>query len=81
LLFIPEDQKNFDKEKLKIYTQNGFVIENFQQKKLDLPEYFTLQRNGGIKTIISIEEDKIALISGSENNCFFAGINSSGKWK
>ena len=73
-IIYPKDQKNFNKEKLKIFTQNGFVIENFLQKKLDLPKYFTLQRNGGIKTIISIEENKIALISGSENNCFFAAL-------
>ena len=73
-IIYPKDQKNFNKEKLKIFTQNGFVIENFQQKKLNLPKYFTLQRNGGIKTIISIEENKIALISGSENNCFFAAL-------
>jgi hypothetical protein len=73
-IIYPKDQKNFNKEKLKIFTQNGFVIENFQQKKLNLPKYFTLQRNGGIKTVISIEENKIALISGSENNCFFAAL-------
>ena len=32
-IIYPKDQKNFNKEKLKIFTQNGFVIENFQQKK------------------------------------------------
>ena len=73
-IIYPKKQKNFDKEKLKIYTQNGFIIENFQQKKLDLPKYFTLQRNGGVKTIISINKNKIALISGKEKNCFFASL-------
>lgn len=70
----PIEQKSFNKEKLEIYTQNGFVIENFQQKKLELPKYFTLQRNGGIKTIMSVEGNKVALISGNENNCFFAAL-------
>ena len=73
-IIYPKEQKDFNKEKLKIYTQNGFVIENFRQKKLDLPKYFTLQRNGGIKTVISINKNKIVLISGKEKNCFFAAL-------
>ena len=68
----PEEEKIFSKEKLKIYTQSGFVIENFLQTKLSLPKYFTLQRNGGVKTIISVNNNKIALISGQEKKCFFA---------
>ena len=70
----PKKQKKFNKEKLKIYFQNGFIIENSSQRKLNLPKYFTLQRNGGIKTIISVEENKVALISGKEKNCFFAAL-------
>jgi len=70
----PTEQKIFDKNKLKIYTQNGFIIENFEQKKLNLPEFFTLQRNGGIKTVITVNEHNIALISGKEKNCFFASL-------
>ena len=60
----PTEKKIFNKNKLKIYTQNGFIIENFEQKKLNLPEFFTLQRNGGIKTVITVNEHNIALISG-----------------
>tara|TARA_B100000900_G_scaffold125921_1_gene106276 strand:- start:1190 stop:2440 length:1251 start_codon:yes stop_codon:yes gene_type:complete len=69
----PSDQK-FNKNKLKIYTQSGFVIENLKQKKLNLPKFFTLQRNGGIKTVITIDKNNIALISGKEKNCFFASL-------
>ncbi len=70
----PTEKKIFNKNKLKIYTQNGFIIENFEQKKLNLPEFFTLQRNGGIKTVITVNEHNIALISGKEKNCFFASL-------
>ena len=28
----PTEKKIFNKNKLKIYTQNGFIIENFEQK-------------------------------------------------
>jgi len=70
----PKNEKNFDISKLKIYMQRGFVVNKLNPEKLNLPNYFTLQRNGGIKTIISLKDEKIALISGSENNCFFAAL-------
>ena len=76
-----KDKKKFTKEKIKIYLQNGFTIENSKQKKLNLPKYFTLQRNGGVKTIMSVDGNEIALISGKEKNCFFCSINLSTKWK
>ena len=40
----------------------------------DVPKSFTLQRNGGIKTIISHKNERIALISNNEKNCFFASL-------
>ena len=67
-------EKNFDISKLEIFTQRGFVINNFNLKKLKLPKYFTLQRNGGVKTIISLNDERIALISGNEKKCFFASL-------
>jgi hypothetical protein len=73
-VIYPKGEQEFNASKLKIYTQRGFVINNFNSKKLNLPDYFTLQRNGGVKTIISLNDKKIALISGSEKNCFFASL-------
>ena len=64
----------FDKKKLEIYTQTGTLIQNLKSKKINLPKHFTLQRNGGVKTIISFNKKKIALISSSEKNCFFASL-------
>ena len=75
-LIYPKKSMKFDEKKLKIFTQNGFVFENLNQKKLKLPKYFTLQRNGGIKTIISYENENVALISGEENGCYFAALIS-----
>jgi hypothetical protein len=69
----PKDKK-FNKDEIIIYTQDGYIITNLRTQKIDLPNYFTLQRNGGVKTIISINENKIALISGNEGNCFFASL-------
>jgi len=64
----------FDQKKLEIYTQNGTLIQNLKSKKINLPKHFKLQRNGGVKTIISFNKKKIALISSSEKNCFFASL-------
>ena len=44
---------NFDEKNIEIYTQSGTLIKNLQSKKINLPNHFTLQRNGGVKTIIS----------------------------
>ena len=73
-VIYPKNELEFNASKLKIYTQRGFVVSNLNSKKLNLPEYFTLQRNGGVKTIISLNDEKIALITGSEKNCFFASL-------
>lgn len=73
-LIYPNNGLKFDIKKLKIFTQNGFLLENFSQKKILLPNYFTLQRNGGIKTIIFLENYSIGLISGEKNGCYFAAL-------
>jgi hypothetical protein len=73
-LTYPNNGLKFDIKKLKIFTQNGFLLENFSQKKLLLPNYFTLQRNGGVKTIIFVENNSIGLISGEKNGCYFAAL-------
>ena len=70
-----EDNKNvFNSNFLNIYTQNGFLISNKNVKKINLPNTFTMQRNGGVKTIIQNDEKKFALISNSKGKCFYASI-------
>ena len=65
----------FDEKKIEIYTQSGTLIKNLKSKKINLPNHFTMQRNGGIKTIISLNKKRMALISSSEKNCFFASYS------
>ena len=74
--FLIYKDKNdiFDENKLEIFTQNGILIKNLKPKKINFPDNFTLQRNGGVKTIISYNEKRIALISSREKNCFFASL-------
>ena len=77
----PKDIKKFNPLNLTIFTQTGFEINRSESKKINLPNYFTLQRNGGIKTIFHLEENAFALISGSESGCFFASIIFLGNGK
>ena len=74
IAFIINNADKFDAKNLEIYTQTGNLIKNLKTEKLDLPKHFTLQRNGGIKTIISFEGKRIALMSSSEKDCFFASL-------
>ena len=71
-----DNNTRFDEDKLQIYTQNGYLIKNLKPKKLKLPKTFTMQRNGGVKTIFIYNDNKFALISSSKINCFYASIIS-----
>ena len=70
----PNNIKKFDPLNLTIFTQTGMKIQRNKSNKINLPNYFTLQRNGGVKTIFYFKEKAFALISGSEGKCFFASI-------
>ena len=72
----PKTIKEFNPSNLTIYTQSGYVWNNSKVKKINLPSYFTLQRNGGVKTIISLDKNYFALMSGNKNDCYFASIIS-----
>ena len=51
-----ENNSYFDKEKMRIYTQNGYLIKDLNLYKLKLPSAFTMARNGGIKTIFTYQQ-------------------------
>ena len=66
--------KKFDIENLTIYTQNGNKIKNFKSQKLNLSENFTMQRNGGVKTMIFVKGKIFALISSKKKECYYASL-------
>lgn len=66
--------KKFSYEDLTIFTQNGNKIRNLKSQKLNLPSNFTLQRNGGVKTMIFIDDKSFALISSKDKDCYFASL-------
>ena len=73
---IHATNSKFNKSSLKIYTQNGFEIENLKPKKLNLPKNFTLQRNGGLKTVFTYKNKSFGLITATDNNCYYGSVVS-----
>ena len=74
--FITHDENNlnFDKTSLKIYTQRGYLSNNLKFEKLKLPKFFTTTKNGGVKNIFIYNNKEFALISSSKKECFYASI-------
>tara|TARA_B100000579_G_scaffold317097_1_gene266652 strand:+ start:2081 stop:3331 length:1251 start_codon:yes stop_codon:yes gene_type:complete len=74
--FIVHDDNfmEFDEKKLKIYYQNGYKDQNLTSERLNLPDIFTVARNGGVKTIFIYKEKEFAFISSLEQECFYASI-------
>ncbi len=72
-LVHPNNSK-FDPEKLVVYSQNGFVLKKLESTKINLPNTFTLQRNGGVKTVFFLDSEAFAFISAKKKNCFYASI-------
>ena len=70
----PNNIKKFDPINLTIFTQTGQKINKNESEKINLPNHFTLQRNGGVKTIFYLEDKAFALISSNERGCYFASI-------
>jgi hypothetical protein len=66
----------FNESSTKIYFQNGYMVDGGVSKKLNLPESFTLKRNGGIKTIFFNNKKSFALISSFDKNCYYASLIS-----
>ena len=73
-LIHDENVTNFDENSLKIYTQDGYLLEKSKRTKLNLPDTFTTLKNGGIKTIFIHNKSEFALISSLKNDCYYASI-------
>ena len=73
-LIHDENVLNFDANFLKIYTQDGHLLENYKTTKLNLPDTFTTLKNGGVKSIFIHNKSEFALISSLKNDCYYASI-------
>ena len=70
----PKNIEIFDPFNLTIFTYTGEKINKNKSEKINLPDHFTLIRNGGVKTIFYLDVKAFALISSNEKKCFFASI-------
>jgi len=73
-VLYPDKKLKFDPKNLIIYSQNGFIMKNLKSEKLNLPREFTLQRNGGVKTVFFSESESYAFLSAKKGNCYYAAI-------
>ena len=65
---------DFDESSIKIYTQSGYLVNQLKSEKLNLPNSFTLKRNGGVKTVFVHNNKAYALVSSSNKDCLYASI-------
>ena len=74
--FIVHDENvlNFNENSLKIYFQNGYLLKNSKLEMINLPNTFTTEKNGGVKTIFISNDKEFAFISSKKNKCFYSSI-------
>ena len=75
-ILYEENLSKLDLSRVKIFTHDGYVIENSKFQKLNLPDSFTMEKNGGLKTVFFNEGKSYGLISSQKDNCFYGSIVS-----
>ena len=76
--FIVHDDNilNFDKNSLKIYTQNGYVTNNLKFENLIYQNFLLLKKMGVSKLFFIYNNYEFGLISSLKGDCFYASIAS-----
>ena len=72
-------EKNFSKfnpSLMKIYTQGGYTIKNSKVKKISLTKSFTMDNNGGLKTVFFNEGKSYGLVASRKGDCLYGSIVS-----
>ena len=72
---IIQDNEN-QETKYEIFTQDGYIINNESEIKINLPSFFYEENQGGVKSIFLIDDEYFALISSKETNCLYASLIS-----
>lgn len=66
-----------NQKKLKIFTQEGTLIDNDEIKEIQLPIDFTIEKEGGVKNVIYFNNYFFALLSRKKLNCYYASLINS----
>ena len=57
-----------------IFTQDGFVIKKNEKKQIDLPLFYYKEQDGGIRSVIGIEDEYYALMSMKKFQCLYVSL-------
>ena len=66
-----------DQKKLKIFTQEGQLIDHGKIKEINLPIDFTIEKEGGVKNVIFYKNNFFALLSRKTSGCYYASLINS----
>ena len=64
----------FEGNNMKIFSQKGEIIYNKKNKKINLPQDFTIEKEGGVRNIIYFQKNFYALISRKNKNCYYSSL-------
>ena len=65
-----------DEAQFQIFTQDGFIIDNNKKREIDLPLFYYGKQDGGIKSVILIEDQYFALVSLKKFSCLYLSFIS-----
>lgn len=75
------DNSDASNLKFEIFLQNGLLIESNSTKEIYLPKDIFFNKNGGLKTVFTVDKKKFALSTNKKLNCFYAAIYEIQKQK
>ena len=65
---------NNNKTDYEIFTRNGLLIKNENTSEINLPLLFYNERDGGVKSVFTINDEYFALISLKKFSCLYAAL-------
>ena len=71
-LLMSKNQEN--ESEFEIFTQDGFIIDKKNLKKIDLPLFYYNKQGGGIKSVFLIKDKYFALVSQKKYACLYASL-------
>jgi len=71
---LVEGGNNKSQNDYRVFTNNGFYETRNKLNEVNLPLSFFNEKNGGIRSVFQIKNEKFALISNKSLNCFYASL-------
>ena len=68
------NENQFNLNDVKFYLQNGYLVSKEKSEQLKLNNNYTLEFNGGLKSIFFYEGNTYGLVTSLSNSCYYASI-------